>query len=123
MSEKQFRLQEANRVLLDKQYKWSWAKFCVGIGKNISDKAFWVWCVYQVMAARILELGSAASVIIQIIMVSGCVGVTVIFLLGDNFKRGFESLLANNVKINADLSAKLEKLINIGGVNERRNTD
>jgi|GEM_PF-6589275 len=46
MSEDQLRLHNANQELLDKQYKWSWAKAGIGIWKNsIGAREFWFFAI------------------------------------------------------------------------------
>jgi len=79
---------------IDLEYQWSGAKYAIGWAKLSQDKALWVWIVFTVKAFGIIDI--AKDTIVAIIAVSGWVGVTVIFLLGNSFKRGFEQFLKNS---------------------------
>jgi hypothetical protein len=79
---------------IDLEYKFSGAKYGIGWAKLSQDKALWVWVVFTVKAFDIITSGKDS--VVEIIAVSGWIAVTIIFLLGNSFKRGFEQFLKNS---------------------------
>jgi len=101
-------IMEEDLDLKEREYRWSWPKFWIGWAKLLMDKALWVWILFTVIAIGIIKNKDEVN-IITIITVSGWVGVTLIYLLGDHFKRGFEKMLANSkIETSFGLSKKVE---------------
>jgi len=79
---------------IDLEYRWSGAKFAIGWAKLVQDKALWVWIAFTFIGTGILNRDNNGTV--AIIVTGGWIAVTVIYLLGNSFKRGFEQFLKNS---------------------------
>lgn len=77
--------------LQERELQWSWSKFAIGWAKLLMDKALWVWIVFTWIGLKVLKYGKTSTV--DIIVVSGWIGVTVIYLLGT---KGFNKMLENS---------------------------
>jgi len=80
----------------EKELKWSTSKFLIGIAKGFTDKNLWVWAVFMWISLGILDRKNGEETVSEIIMIGGTILVTIIFLMGMYFKRGFEKFLGNS---------------------------
>lgn len=87
---------EEDLKLIEAQVQWSWPKFWIGWAKLIMDRALWVWSLFTYVGISILRTGSSEGNTKENIVISGWIGVTVIYLLGNHFKRGIEQMLNNS---------------------------
>jgi len=84
-------MSDEDKGLIDLEYKFSWQKFAVGWAKIITDKAFVVWVVFTIIGDGIIASGKGS--VVEIIVTSGWITVTVIYLLGAG---GFNQFLKNS---------------------------
>jgi len=76
---------------IENETRFSWQKFAIGWAKIVTNAAFVAWVVFTWVGINILRYGKDS--IIEIIVASGWVFVTAIFILGTG---GFNSLLKNS---------------------------
>jgi len=87
MSENQKRLIKVNSDLMDKQYKWSWAKAGIGLWKNsLGAREFWFFAIITWQIQQRLNIGLETPVY----WISYCV-VGICFI----FHKALEQLLSN----------------------------
>jgi len=110
-----------NITLLEKEYKFSPAKFAVGWAKIITSMSFLAWAAYTTLFVVILwwifsNGGDNAleylKTIFMYILAGGWVGTT--FVLAINLQKGIETMVSN-AKINAEFKAGLSKNIDFKG--------
>ena len=87
-------MSDEDRNLIDMEYRFSLQKFFVGWAKIITDKQLVVWGFFTWLGRGILLTGKGSTV--EIIVTSGWIAVTVIYMLGRSFERGFEQFLKNS---------------------------
>jgi len=92
--------------MVDAGYKFSLQKFFVGWAKIITDKQLVVWGVFTWLGRGILINGKNSTV--EIIVTGGWIAVTVIYMLGRSFERGFEQFLKNSkADVNVGVGRKI----------------
>jgi len=108
--------------LVEKEHKFSLAKFAVGWAKIITSMSFLAWAVYTVLFViflrqvfsiadkdKVIELMKSASVII---LAGGWVATT--FVLAINLQKGIGTMVSN-AKISAEIKAGVSKNIDLKG--------
>jgi len=84
--------------LMKDELAWSWPKFWIGWAKLLMNHCLWVWIVFTAVGISVLKYGKDS--VVDIIVASGWVGVTAIYMLG---VQGFNRFLANS---KADVNIK-----------------
>jgi len=107
--------------LVEKEQKFSWAKFAVGWAKIITSMSFLAWAVYTMLFATILWWIFASGgdkaieylkTIFMYILAGGWVAAT--FVMAINLQKGIETMVSN-AKINAEIKAGFSKNLDIKG--------
>jgi hypothetical protein len=103
---------------IDKEYKWSTAKFLIGITKLITSQEFIVFVVYslimtnkgmiQILITDITNDNNAISVINEHTWIIGYIVICCIFILKKCLEKVLE-IIAHNTKINAELKLGIQK--------------
>jgi len=108
--------------LVEKEQKFSLAKFAVGWAKIITSMSFLAWAVYTVLFViflwhifsiadkdKVIELMKSISIII---LAGGWVATT--FVLAINLQKGIGTMVSN-AKISAEIKAGISKNIDLKG--------
>jgi hypothetical protein len=95
---------------IDKEYKWSWVKFIIGLTRLITSPetiAFGIstWFVYRVLFDNKTALGQEKTLLIIWGAITG------LFILGVSFKKAISNAIYN-MKITAELKAGAQANIN-----------
>jgi len=108
--------------LVEKEQKFSLAKFAVGWAKIITSMSFLAWAVYTVLFVTILwwiiakggvkEAIEYLKTIFMYILAGGWVATT--FVMAINLQKGIETMVSN-AKINAEIKAGFSRNIDLKG--------
>ena len=108
--------------LVEKEQKFSLAKFAVGWAKIITSMSFLAWAVYTALFITILwwiiakggvkEAIEYLKTIFMYILAGGWVATT--FVMAINLQKGIETMVSN-AKINAEIKAGFSKNIDLKG--------
>lgn len=91
----------SEQELIEGEIKWSTAKFAIGWAKLLMNHCLWVWVTFTAVGFKVLRYGSQDG-ITNIIVISGWILVTAIYMLGS---QGFNKMLSNS---------KIETKVGIG---------
>jgi len=101
---------------IDKEYKWSWAKFFIGLGRLVTSQEFIVFVVYTIImfsTNKIVETINTEKKLISVetkIWVIGYIIICCIFILKKCLEKVLE-IIAHNTNINAEL--KFGRQVNV----------
>jgi hypothetical protein len=130
-------VKEQEIELVEKEQKFSPAKFKVGWAKIITSMSFLAFIIYTAIFTFFLvwilinmrekivvvngveiliqsQILSALNSVFMYILGGGWVATT--FVLAISLQKGLESMFANNIKINANIESKFNKLLELKGV-------